>query len=213
MTPWDRHVIRLLFFGLPLAMPVHLVINHFTRTTWSWPVSLLYPEVLGTLVVLILASRRVNLRRTWETLLSSDSSLRGIVCVAGAFVAWTAVCAVVQGAFAGYWIRSLLIGWVVPALLAAVVLALGPRACSAAWQGLSAGVGVLLVESIALYIISFGIPHSFNELVYMNKTYRVWQGLKGGIYLGELTLGNMNDIAVFFAIAIAFASGYALDTA
>jgi len=210
---WTNRVVFLVMFGLPLAMPLHILVNHFTRTTWSWPVSLLYPEMLGTLLLLVFASRRTNLRRTWARILASDPSLRRIVLVAAAFTAWTAVCAIVQGAFPGYWIRSVLIGWVFPVLLAGAVLALGRRARSAAWQGLSAGVGVLLLESIVLYFMSFGIPHSFHELVFTNRTGRVWQGVKGGVYFGELTLGNVNDIAVFFAVAIAFASGYALDLA
>jgi hypothetical protein len=213
LAVWTERVIFWLFVGLPIAMPAHILINHVTRTNWNWPVSLLYPEVLGTFLVLALASRRTNLLRTWAGALTADPSLRWLVGAAAAFTVWTAVCAVAQGAFAGFWVRALLIGWIVPALLAGGVFALGPRACATAWRGLSLGVVLLLVESIALYVISFGIPRSFHEVVYLNRTSRVWLGLKEGVYFGILTLGNTNDIAVFFAIAVAAASGYALAVA
>lgn len=211
VTPWTGRIVFCLFLGMPLAMPAHIAIHHVTRTNWNWAVSLLYPEVLGTFVVLALAARRVDLGRTWARALRTDPTLRWLVAAAAAFTAWTALSAVVQGAFPGYWIRGLLIGWIVPALLAAGVFALGPRACALAWRGLSVGVALLLVEALALYVVSFGIPRSFHEIVYTNRTSRIWAGFKGGVYFGDLTLGNVNDIGVFFAIALAIAAGYALQ--
>ena len=205
---WLRAGIFLLFALLPVSMPGHLFVNHFLKKTWCWYSAFLYPEFF---VLLLIGAVNIRILRQGESPPAARKhfELTSVFFVLGlAIVVWTSLSAVLQGAYADYWIQRLFVGWVFP-MCTALVLLMDERqeALRAAWQGLAAGVSVLLVVCLVLYVVSFGVPRSFHELVFVNRTWKAHLGISGGILFGVLTLGNFNDVAVFFAGAIAVACG------
>lgn len=204
-------LVRAFFLYLPLCLPVHIVINHLAGTTWSWKLVLLKPEALFLLSLWLLGGRHSPWMASLASLLRRDGNLAWIVAWAVGYVAWAGAAAVVQGAFPDYWLQSLLMGWLLPMAIALSILGMGGRELlAAAWSGLGRGVAVLSALALVLYWLSFGMPTSFFELVFVNRTFKAYWGVPGGILFGELTLGNFNDIAIFFTGAIALVAGYLL---
>jgi hypothetical protein len=205
---WLRRITFGLFFYLPLSMPGHILVNHYTRTIWSWPTLFLCPETIGVLILAWLSFSKSRSRREIHASLEANGLLGALLYLALVFILWVSVSAAVQHAYPGYWIRSLLAGWVLPLVLALALL--GAREAGvldAAWKGLAAGAAVLLLESLVLYFVSFGFPTSFNDLIFVNRTWKIFSGIKGKVFFGELTLGSVNDIAIFFGAGLAVLVG------
>ncbi len=201
----DRALVFLLFFYLPLAMPGRLVVNHFLGRPWAWYAAFLYPEGLLTVAVCVLAfSSRSGRARMAQAV--SDPIWRWMLSSAALLVGWLAVSAAVQRADADFAAERLLAGWILPGALAAALTALDDGT-SDAWAGLTAGMAVFVPFALVLYGLSFGVPGSFHELVFGNRTQRMARGLSGGVSFGELTMGGVNDIAIFVAAALAVAAG------
>ena len=169
------------------------------------------PETIG---ILLLAALFLTHRGAFEQVrfaLRVDRGLLVTVLLACAFVVWSATCAVVQGAFAGYWVRNLLVGWILPMLLALLVLGLRPQgSLRFAWRGLGIGVVLLLTLAFVLYFVSFPPPNSIEDVL-ANRYSRARAGIAGGVYFGRLTLGDFNAVPVFFSAVIAFLFGFSLD--
>lgn len=206
---WLRVGVFILFALLPVSMPAHILVNHFLRRTWCWYSAFLYPESI--LVVLLLglvwmspaARRRVRARFSPAENGGRDP-LVWFFTLGVLIVGWTSLTAILQASYTDYWVQRLLVGWVFPmAMIVALCGAEGPKGLEAAWKGLAAGSTLVLLVALVLYVVSFGVPRDFRELVFDNRTSKAHLGLRGGIYFGELTLGGFNDIAVYFALGIA----------
>lgn len=197
-----------LFLYIPLSMPGTMAIAYLTGLTWSWATVFLRPETVLALALLgVCFGRRGARQRLWA-LLRGNGGLRATVGFGVAFVTWYALAAIVQGAFPGYWLRNLLVGWIIPALVALALRSVDDEnALRLAWKGLIVGLAILTVECLVLYIVSFGIPTSFHEIVFVNRTSRVHAGVRGGVYFGRVTLGEFNALAVFFTGVVAGLSG------
>ncbi|HQQ76132.1 MAG TPA: class I SAM-dependent methyltransferase [Thermoanaerobaculia bacterium] len=208
-TRWtdpQRLLVTLLFTYLPFAMSGHLLVNHVLGGPWYWYSAFLYPEGVLTVVVCVVTLCRAGERERLFDRLSGPGGLWWILGVAGAFVVWLAASAILQRAPTGFWIERLLAGWVLPMALALALLARADGV-SDAWAGLRLGLAAFVPFALALYLFSFGIPSSFRELVVLNRTWKMVSGVRGKVYFGELTLGGINDVAVFVAAALALAGG------
>jgi SAM-dependent methyltransferase len=208
-TRWtdpSRLIVTLLFLYLPLAMPGHLLVNHVLGGPFFWYSAFLYPEGVLTVVVCVGTLCRARERERLFDRLAGPGGLWWIFGFAGAFVVWLAVSAVLQRATTGFWIERILAGWVLPMALALALIARADGV-SDAWAGLRVGLAAFVPFALALYLFSFGIPSSFRELVVVNRTWKMVSGVRGKVYFGELTMGGINDVAVFVAAALALASG------
>lgn len=212
-SDWLRAGVFVLFALLPVSMPAHLFVNHLLGRTWCWYSAFLYPESI--LVVLLLglvwtsptARRRVRVRFSSAENGGRDP-LMWFLSLGVLIVGWTALTALFQASHTDFWVQRVLAGWIFPmAMIVALLGVDGTEGLDAAWRGLAAGSTLLLLAALFLYVMSFGVPRAFRELVFDNRTSKAHLGLRGGIYFGELTLGGFNDIAVFFATGIAVAWG------
>jgi O-antigen ligase len=193
-------------------MPVHIAIRHLTHArVWEWRTVLFLPETVVTVLLAILVFKSPEFRRSFFDRISRDGELRVIFWIAIGFSAWYCVSAVAQGSLPEYWLRNILIAWLLPIVVATALLALGTSSIELAWKGLKIGVTALLLEALVLYLMSFGVPRSFEELVFVNRTGKAFWGPRQGIYFGALTLGNFNDIALFFAACGAYMLGQSVD--
>lgn len=198
----DQSALLLLLcaFYLPVSMPGHIIVNHLTDTVWSWWTVFLKAEVVVLLasagLLVSSADGRALIGRAW----SGDRGFRWLVWLGAGVAGWTTLSAIVQGAYAGYWGRSVLMTWVMPGLFALLVVALRPRGwLPRVWTAMAAGSAIVVSVAFVLYFVSFGVPQSFPDMVWTIRTGRVWDGFHGGIYFGELTLGGFNDIAGYCA--------------
>ncbi len=190
-------------------MPWVVAQIYVTRTRWSSSAFLARPDT-WLLVVLVAAAWAAGGFRRVGPALARDPNLKLLLGLALLFVAWTSVCAVAQGAFAPYWVPYLVLGWVLPGILALAMIALGETALRPAWRGLGWGISILLVVSIFLYFASFGLSMAV-ESVLFNRYVRAPAGVAGGAYFARLTLGDYNSVGIFFAAVAAFCLGRGLS--
>lgn len=177
---------------LPLMMVSHIAVNHFVEPWLGLATPLVYPEVLVALILIAMPGRGG---------IRVDDSLRRLVVVSLALGVWLAFCSVVQQAPVRYWPRRLAIEWLLGPLIgvgfARHMDARVWRRVRETWMWTSLA-GVLV--ALCLYVVSVGIPTSFRELVFDNRTYYLQFGLARGVYFGELTFGGVNDIASYYGI-------------
>lgn len=186
-------LVALLVASLPLMMASHILINHFLEPRLGSATFLVYPEVVAAVLLLLLPNscRPAPRGLVWRT----------VVAAAFALGAWFAVCALVQQAPVRYWPRRLAIEWVVGPLLG---ISFARHLDTRAWRLVretwlwTSLVGAVM--AIVLYVISVGVPRTFKELVFDNRTYYLQFGLARGVYFGELTFGGVNDIACYYGI-------------
>ena len=201
---WRRRLVFLFFLYLPVSMPWVVAQIYFTRTRWSVSGLLFRPDVWLLALLVLLAWTTGAFGRTREVL-RTDRNLKWLLGLAVAFTVWSAVCSLIQGAFPSYWVRYLLLAWILPWVLATAMMAdrdlLGP-----AWKGLAWGVAALLAFAVFLYVVSFGVPHSLGDVLF-NRYVRAQYGAAGGVYFARLTFGDYNSVGVFFAAVAAFCIG------
>jgi hypothetical protein len=93
-------------------------------------------------------------------------------------------------------IRKIAMEWVLPIILGLSLRFLWSQELDALiWSALIRSTFLLLLISVVTYLLSFGIPHSFHELVYVNRTFLIWKGMVGGISFGEIPVGGVNVLA------------------
>lgn len=184
--------VLLIIATLPLMMVSHIAINHFVEPWLGLATPLVYPEVLVAFILLAMPASR---------LVPADDSLRRLVMVSLVLGVWLAFCSIVQQAPVRYWPQRLAIEWFLGPLLgvgfARHIDARVWRLVRETWMWTSL-LGVLV--ALALYVVSVGIPTSFRELVFDNRTYYLQFGLARGVYFGELTFGGVNDVASYYGI-------------
>jgi hypothetical protein len=193
-----------LLASLPLAMASHIAINHFVAPHLGVWTALFYPEVLAGALLLALTAQRPSP--------VADSLWRGQVGLAWMIGAWFVTCAVLQGAPSVHWPRRIGIEWVLGPVLGVAFLKLGRESIWRRWQDAYFwSLWAASFVALALYVVSFGIPLSFQELIFSNRTYLMQFGLAAGVYFGELTFGGVNDIAAFFGIGLLLYLASVLD--
>lgn len=193
-----------LLAALPLAMASHIALNHFVAPHLGGWTTLFYPEVLAGALLFALTAQRPSpvADPLWRPQLR-------LACMVGA---WFLTCAVLQGAPAVHWPRRIGLEWVLGPVLGVAFLKLGRESTWRRWQqAYFWSLWAASFVALTLYAVSFGIPLSFQELIFSNRTYLMQFGLAAGVYFGELTFGGVNDIAAFFGIGLLLYLASVLD--
>ena len=188
------YIVAGLFFYLPLSMPVHIAVHQIVNYRSVW-VSLAYPESVAILLLAVLVWLRGRSGGLSDSA-RSDSGFRWIAVCACAYLLLAAAAALFQGSDPPFAIRKLTMEWALPILLAVSLRRIwSPRLDGLIRWSLIRGTFALLLVALSTYVWSFHIPRSFYEVVYVNRTFLIWRGVKEGILFGEIPFGGINPLA------------------
>lgn len=193
-----EYVVVSLFFYLPLSMPLHIAVHQVVDHRAVW-VSFAYPESVAILLlalVVFLGSRAGTLAPTARR----DSSFRWLIGCACAYLVLAVTSGILQGSDLPFAVRKLAMQWALPIVLAISLRRIwSPSLDALIRRALIRGTFALLLLALVTYVLSFPLPRSFHELVFLNRTSLIWRGFSGGILFGEIPFGGVNPLAAHVA--------------
>ncbi|MGH9365769.1 MAG: hypothetical protein ACRD1B_10985 [Thermoanaerobaculia bacterium] len=193
-----EYLILSLYFYFPVSMPLryaaHAVLDPQGR--WSF---LGYPETIAIPIALVLAFATARQERG-GTLRRIDSGFVRLLWFAGAYAAAVAASSLLQGSNPDFAIRKIGMEWILPILLAIAFRWIWtPDLDLAVRRALVNGTLLLAAVALCTYLLSFGVPRSFQELIFTNRTWLIWKGMKGQVSFGEIPFGGVNPLAAHVA--------------
>lgn len=192
------YVVASLFFYLPLSMPLHIAVHQVVDHRSVW-VFLVYPESIAILLLALLVSLRAR-AGTLSSSARSDSSFRWLIGCACAYLVFAITSGILQGSDLPFAVRKLAMQWALPIVLAISLRRIwSPSLDALIRRALIRGTFALLLLALVTYVLSFPLPRSFQELVFLNRTSLIWRGFSGGILFGEIPFGGVNPLAAHIA--------------
>lgn len=208
MTPRGicSYLLVSLYFYFPVSMSfryaLHAVLDPQGR--WSF---LGYPETLAVLIVLALAIAAAREKRL-GALRRFDPEFVRLLALAAAYATAVAASSFLQGSNPDFAIRKLSMQWILPLLLAiGLRLVWTPDLDAAVYRALLGGTLLLAGVALVTYLLSFGVPRSFDEMVFFNRTWLIWKGMRGHVSFGEIPFGGVNPLAAHVATVWCLALG------
>ena len=186
-----RRSLQLYLLGLFVLIPAHEVWYHFllSRTAGDRG-RLLYPEnfLIATLSIFY-----------WREIAAAARAWRREMVLVGVYsiAYWASVAA--NPASVTEALNAFPVSWLLPVLFVLLVTVavqrfdLNPSEDLLPW--LFAGMALVSAVGIVAYLVSFGVPRSFYEFIYVFRTYQSLFGSKHGVWYGDLTMGNYNIFA------------------
>lgn len=183
-----------LYFYLPLSMPLRYAIHKFVDPSAGWAM-LAYPETWAILVLGALTLHNDGWSRL-RTVPRKDPWFFAIVLCAAAYMIVLSTSALVQGSDPTFAFRKIGMEWILPLVLGISLRLNWSRQldCLIA-RSLIGGTFVLFLVGLVTYYASFGIPSTFREHIFVNRTYLIWKGMAGGISFSEIPMGGVNVLA------------------
>jgi hypothetical protein len=186
-----KRLLQLYMLGLFLLVPAHEGWYHFIlKPLAPSGGAFLYPEHLLVFALSALFWKELVIAaRFWAV----ELSLLGFYAIAYWGSVWANPFSWAEAS------RSFPVAILIPTLLALLLTAavqqfgVEPNRDLLPW--LFGSMALVCAVGIVAYLVSFGIPASFHEFIYVFRTYKSLFGVKGGVWYGDLTMGNYNVFA------------------